>query len=354
MTRSGKNDSGIRSSPYQEEKSVWENKPYPKDAVRVEVLEEKIKIDSKNHEKEKRKITSEKDHTINRLEADNENLKIEVAMKSDKIKQLDIANDKKEFQLEHKDNIIKGMRDENENLKQRVEDLHREIKHLEGERQKIAEKHNQTISTVQQQNGKIKEMEEKITELKTELDKVKSEREIHEKKMMEKLTMMGDKMEAREKEAKSREEEREKKMLKREQQKEEEAKKRERLREEEWIRREEKRQEEAKENMQSLKELIKSEFTRSTNLIQQDIKATTRGTPRNDNLVITEARHFQIQNDNHYYGDHSSVTQSVPSNRGNIQPLTPFPFPPKAFQDRRGTNQRNTRVVRNAAQFRLK
>lgn len=54
--------------------------------IRIEVLEEKIKIDSKNHEKEKRKITSEKDEAVKSLEAENEHLKIEVANKKDKIK----------------------------------------------------------------------------------------------------------------------------------------------------------------------------------------------------------------------------------------------------------------------------
>ncbi|XP_048758274.2 golgin subfamily A member 6-like protein 22 [Ostrea edulis] len=344
MTRSSINNTGIRPSPYQEEKDIRENKLNPKDTVRVEVLQEKIKIDSKNHEKEKRKITSEKDQTINRLETDNENLKIEVAMKSDKIKQLDIANDKKEFKLQHKENIIKGMRDENENLKQRVEDLHREIKHLESEREKISEKHNQTMSTVEHQSERIKEMEERITALKTELDKVKSEREIYEKKMMEKITMMGDKMEAREKEARCREEERERKMEKREKQREEEAKRRERLREEESIKRERKNSEEAKKNMQRVEEkmeMIMSQLVRSTNSIQQDIKSNARGIPRNDNLVITEAKHFQIQNDNHYYGEHNHVRQPGAVNRGRIQPQTRYSFPATSLQSRRGINPRN-------------
>jgi hypothetical protein len=343
MIRHGKNNIDIHSSPYQEERNMKESKLNPTDSVRIEVLEEKIKIDSKNHEKEKRKITSEKDRTINRLETDNENLKIEVAMKSDKIKQLDIANDKKEFLLQQKDKIMKGMHDENENLKQRVEDLHREIKYLEDQRKKMAEKHNRTISTVEQQSDKIKEMEDRIALLKTELDKVNSEREIHEKKMMEKITMMADEMKTREKESRRREEEREKRMEKREQQREEEAKRRERLREEEWTRREEKRKEEEEKRMQILMntmELVKGETVRSRNLIQEDIRAISRSMPRNDNLVITEATNFQIQNDNHYYGERNRDRPAVPVSRGRIQPPTRFSFPTTSFQTRRGINQR--------------
>lgn len=42
--------------------------------TRIDVLEAKIKIDSTNHEKEKRKITSEKVEAVKSLEAENEDL----------------------------------------------------------------------------------------------------------------------------------------------------------------------------------------------------------------------------------------------------------------------------------------
>ena len=59
--------------------------------------EKKIEVDSKHHESEKEKSTIEKNHAIGNLEAENENLKIELATHKDKVKPLDIANDKKAF-----------------------------------------------------------------------------------------------------------------------------------------------------------------------------------------------------------------------------------------------------------------
>lgn len=105
--------------------------------TRIKVLKAKIIVDSTNHEKEKRKITSEKEKRVRYLEAENEDLKIEVANRNDKIRQLDMASDKKKFLLKQNDQKMKELRQEREELKQRAVDLHREISRPEDTRKEM-------------------------------------------------------------------------------------------------------------------------------------------------------------------------------------------------------------------------
>lgn len=63
--------------------------------ARIEVLETKIKVDSKNHDNEKEKIIKEKDQEIRSLEAKNESLLNELDMKGEKMRQLDFSNKNK-------------------------------------------------------------------------------------------------------------------------------------------------------------------------------------------------------------------------------------------------------------------
>ncbi|XP_061192767.1 golgin subfamily A member 6-like protein 22 [Saccostrea echinata] len=325
-----------------------DNKYGPKENVRIEVLEEKIKVDSKNHDKEKQKIMSEKNQEIRSLEAENECLKIEVAHKNDKIRQLSNANNKKEFLLEKRDHDIKEMQKENEILKKREENLHMEIKRLENEHKHMSETYKETISIVKNQQDEIKSMEIKISALKEELEKLKAEKEEQEKKLYAQLTSIGNKMEASNKEAQIREQERERKMEERERKREEEAKRRERLREEEWERREAKRDREAKENNKIMMEEIKklsSALRSSTTLIRNDIKENATVNP-NENLVITEAKNFSIQNDSHYYhGPRTFYRQQQPAinARGKIHPLVQCSFPSRIgiTQNKRGGNPKS-------------
>lgn len=108
--------------------------------TRIKVLKAKIIVDSTNHEKEKRKITPEKEKTVKFLEAENEDLKIEVANKNDKIRQLDIAYDKRKFLLKQNDQKMKELRQERDELKQRADDLHREISRSEDTRKEMSKK----------------------------------------------------------------------------------------------------------------------------------------------------------------------------------------------------------------------
>ncbi|CAC5397954.1 unnamed protein product [Mytilus coruscus] len=62
----------------------------------VEVLHMKIDIDAKNHEKEKEPIYREKNGEIEKLKSENVNLKEEMGSITEKIKQLDLANSRKD------------------------------------------------------------------------------------------------------------------------------------------------------------------------------------------------------------------------------------------------------------------
>ena len=83
-----------------------------------------MEVDSKNHESEKEKITIEKNHAIGNLEEENENLKIELATHKDKVKQLDIANDKIIF-------LLKELRNDIEYLRKGIDEFQAQISQLE-------------------------------------------------------------------------------------------------------------------------------------------------------------------------------------------------------------------------------
>ena len=83
-----------------------------------------MEVDSKNHESEEEKITIEKNHAIGNLEAENENLKIELATHKDKVNQLDIANDKIVF-------LLKELRNDIEYLRKGIDEFQAQIAQLE-------------------------------------------------------------------------------------------------------------------------------------------------------------------------------------------------------------------------------
>lgn len=299
--------------------------------VRIEVLEEKIKIDSKNHEKEKRKITSEKDEAVKSLEAENEHLKIEVANKNDKIRQLDIANDKKEFLLTKNDQKMKELRQERDELKQRADDLKREISRLEDTRKEMSEKYQETITTVKKQQEELTMMKIKINNLKEELALVRAERDARDAREEQLLTQMKSmeiKMEQINRDTKTREKELERRMDEKEKRRDEEAKRRERLLNEEWERKEAKREEDARRNNQRLYDYLDrviGEVKNSKTELQREIREHSK--PKNDGFIITESKNLQVQSGNHYYMGPTSRKKTEIVSKGKVQPQIRFSFP---------------------------
>lgn len=301
--------------------------------IRIEVLEEKIKIDSKNHEKEKRKITSEKDEAVRSLEAENEHLKIEVANKNDKIRQLDIANGKKEFLLKKNDQKMKELRQERDELKQRADDLQREITRLEDTRREMSEKFKETTATVEKQQEEITKMKVKIDDLKEKLALVQEERDARdarEEQLLSQMKSMETKMEEINRNAKAREKEQERRMDEREKKRDEEAKRRERLLNEEWERREAKREEDARKNNQRMYDQLDrvlGEVLNSKTELRREIREHSK--PKNDGFVITESKNLQVQSGNHYYMGPTSPSRKKPEtlSRGKVQPQIRFSFP---------------------------
>ena len=312
-----------------------------KDVVRIEVLEKKIKVDSKNHENEKEKITIEKEKAIRNLETENDNLKIEVANKNDKIKQLDIANDKKEFLLKIRDHDIKELRRENEDLRQRADELQTKIAQLEEERKQLSEKYQETIKTAQKQQKEIKSMEIRINLLKEELDSVREERMEQEKKILDQMKSMESKMAEINSDARSREFERERKMTELLKRQEEEAKRRERMLHEEMERRETLRVEREKKEKDKIHEhldRVLGEVLKSKTEIKKDIKETaTIPNQKQESFVITEAQNLQVQSGNHYYIQQTSRRQMGNSSKSRLQPPVQLSLPSsiRSFQNRR-------------------
>lgn len=131
--------------------------------TRIEVLETKIKVDSKNYENEKEKIIIEKDRDINSLEAKNECLLSELDKKTEKIRQLDVSNRKKDSQLQKNQYYMEELKKEYEVLKKRADNLETEISSLEEKRSQLAE-------IVQSNEENKVSMETQIHSLKRELD----------------------------------------------------------------------------------------------------------------------------------------------------------------------------------------
>lgn len=292
--------------------------------TRIDVLEAKIKIDSTNHEKEKRKITSEKVEAVKSLEAENEDLKIEVASKSDQIRQLDIANDKKEFLLKKNNQKMKELRQERDELKQQVDDLQREISRLEDTRNELSKKFQDTIITVEKQQEELTMMERKINDLKEKLALVQDKmdaRDDMEKQLLSQMKSVETKLEETSKDAKIREKKLELKMKEMEKKRDEEA---ERLKEERKLT-EAKRDEDTKRIYQMFHEKLEvlGENLKCNTDIQKEIRENLK--PEKEGVMIKKSKNLQIHNGNHYYMGH--VPQSEAPSRGTVNPLKCVPFP---------------------------
>lgn len=278
---------------------------------RIEVLEAKIKIDSTNHDKEKRKITSEKDEAVKSLEAENEDLKIEVASKSDQIRQLDIAKKKNNQKM-------KELRQERDELKQQVDDLQREISRLEDTGREMSEKFKETTTTVEKQQEELRMMKRKINDLKERLALVQDKmdaRDDMEKQLLSQMKSIETKLEETNRDAQIREKKLEQKM-----------KEMEKKRDEEWKLSEAKRDEDARRIDQMLHKLeVLGEDLKCNTDIQKEIRENLK--PEKEGVMITKSENVQIHNGNHYHMGHVPRKQSEAPSRGTVQTMTCFSFP---------------------------
>lgn len=286
--------------------------------TRIKVLKAKIIVDSTNHEKEKRKITPEKEKTVKFLEAENEDLKIEVANKKDKIRQLNIANDKKEFLLKEKNKQVKELLQEKDELKQRADDLQREISRLEDTRREMSEKFKETTTTVEKQQEELRMMKRKINDLKERLALVQDKmdaRDDMEKQLLSQMKSIETKLEETNRDAQIREKKLEQKM-----------KEMEKKRDEEWKLSEAKRDEDARRIDQMLHKLeVLGEDLKCNTDIQKEIRENLK--PEKEGVMITKSENVQIHNGNHYHMGHVPRKQSEAPSRGTVQTMTCFSFP---------------------------
>ncbi|CAG2187262.1 unnamed protein product [Mytilus edulis] len=144
----------------------------------VEVLHMKIDIDARNHEREKESIHREKDGQIEKLKSENDHLKEEMGSITDKIKQLDLANSRKDKEIEES--------------KLREKELKKDIQRLEKESilQKVQKKE------IKRLKDELAQVRLDLQQMKLEKDEVQvllkthiEEQKTRDTKMMESLKM---------------------------------------------------------------------------------------------------------------------------------------------------------------------
>ena len=257
---------------------TWEYAGTSKDA-RIEVLEKKIEVDSKNHESEKEKLTIEKNHAIGNLEAENENLKIELATHKDKVKQLDIANDKKTFLLKRREHDVKELRNDIEYLRKGKDEFQAQISQLEEEKKHLKENIQELLKTVQGKEEEIKSMKIRISSLEKDIELLREEKMEQERKILDQMKTIESKIADIDIDARAREIERDLEMKVLLKQQEDDAKRRDRLHRE-------------------YLDKIYGEVINSKKEIIRDIKETAT-IP--ENFVITEARNLQVHKGDRFY-----------------------------------------------------
>lgn len=345
--------------------------------ARIEVLETKIKVDSKNHENEKEKIIKEKDQEIRSLEAKNESLLNELDMKGEKMRQLDFSNKNKDSQIQKNYHYTEELKKEYEVLKKRADNLEIEISLLEEKRSKLTE--------IVQRNEENKiSMETEIHSLKRELDLVRAaklEQEIiiaqiqreardcdqkweermnrqeEDQKRNERLRdeKWDDRTKKEEQKAVEREEEKDKKWAER--MKRQDEKTMEMLKENDqkweqrmimeneiWEKRMERLREEANnEKIEHKKAFEKidrklGELTKSTTKVKNDKETVMLPRRNKDKFVIHDSQNMQFRSGNHFYIRQSPRRQVLNISRGKIKPPIQLKFPKnlRSSQNRRG------------------
>lgn len=239
----------------------------------------KIEVDSKNHESEKEKLTIEKNHAIGNLEAENENLKIELATHKDKVKQLDIANDKKTFLLKRREHDVKELRNDIEYLRKGKDEFQAQISQLEEEKKHLKEKIQELLKIDQGKEEEIKSMKIRISSLEKDIELLREEKMEQERKILDQMKTIESKIADIDIDARAREIERDLEMKVLLKQQEDDAKRRDRLHRE-------------------YLDKIYGEVINSKKEIIRDIKETAT-IP--ENFVITEARNLQVHKGDRFY-----------------------------------------------------
>ena len=237
-----------------------------------------MEVDSKNHESEKEKITIEKNHAIGNLEEENENLKIELATHKDKVKQLDIANDKKTFLLKRREHDVKELRNDIEYLRKGKDEFQAQISQLE-EKKHLKEKIQELLKTDQGMEYEIKSMKIRISSLEKDIELLREGKMEQERKILDQMKTIESKIVDIDIDARAREIERDLEMKVLLKQQEEDAKRRDRLHRE-------------------YLDKIYGEVINSKKEIIRDIKETAT-IP--ENFVITEARNLQDHKGDRFY-----------------------------------------------------
>lgn len=342
--------------------------------TRIEVLETKIKVDSKNYENEKEKIIIEKDRDINSLEAKNECLLSELDKKTEKIRQLDVSNRKKDSQLQKNQYYMEELKKKYEVLKKRADNLETEISSLEEKRSQLAE-------IVQSNEENEVSMETQIHSLKRELDLVRAEKLEQEKiiaqmqsdaknldqkwkaqmERQEEIERLRDekweeRMKIRDEKAEEKEKENDLKWEDRIKRQEEKAKEKEKendqkweirmkLRDEVWERRMTRQGEDVKdERNERIKiyekmERVLGEVSRSTKEFQNNTETVVLSHQNDDKISVSGSKNIQFRNGNHFYVRQSSRRQGGNISRGGkIQTPMQLTLPTdlRSSQNRRG------------------
>lgn len=345
--------------------------------TRIEVLEMKIKIDSKNSEIEKEKIILEKDRDISSLEAKNECLLSELDKKTEEIRQLDLSNKKKDSQLQENQNYTEELKKEYEVLKKRADNLETEISLLEEKRSQLAE-------IVQSNEENKVSMEKQIHSLKRELDLVRAEKLEQEKiiaQMQSDATDLNKKweerMERQEENAKRIEKLRDEKWEERMKIQQEKAMEKEKEQDQKWEdrikRQDEKAKEKEKENDQKWEKRMKErdevwerrirgqgatvkndrnerikfygnmervvgEVSRSTPEFQNNTETVVLSHQHDGKIAFSDSKNIQFRNGNHFYVRQSFRRQGGNISRGKIQTPIQLTLPTdlRSSQNRRG------------------
>lgn len=264
------------------------------ETIRIEVLEKKIKVDAKQQENEKEKIRCEMKETVNTLKHENENLTINLENKDDKIRQLTIANRKK-------DSLLEKLNWEKDQLKKREEKLRNEISLREETIRDMSINHKETMEILETQRIEIMNLKERLEEVKTEKDN-------KDRELVTYIKMMNSKIDDVKKEAILREEKLEQKMDERE-----------RKREEDWKQREALRAEEEKRKEQKLNEQLQNILTEVVNVKENN------SNPQKDRVFINDAQNLQVGGRNRFFFRQTSCRQL---DKVKVTPQTQLSFPP--------------------------
>lgn len=232
--------------------------------------------------------------TVNTLKHENENLTINLENKDDKIKELTIANRKK-------DSLLEKLNWDKDQIKKREEKLRNEIFLREETIRDMSINHKETMEILEKQRIEIMCLKERLEEVKTE--KYNKDKEI-----VTYIKMMNSKIDDVKKEAILREEKLEQKLDERE-----------RKREEDWKQREALRAEEEKRKEQNLNKQLQNILTEIVNVKENN------SNPQTDRININHAKNLQVGGRNQVFFRPPPCRQL---DKVKATPQTQLSFPP--------------------------